>query len=93
MKAPINNAGPQAKYRESREDMLELLDRLPAELRIILIYAPFNYAVRPWYRRWIKEQGVFKTAELQRRWVRRVLTQQRRKTTELYGPTHPQAVA
>jgi hypothetical protein len=86
-----NNAGPTATYREDRERMFEMYDRLPFELRRLISIAPINYALGPYMDRYLRERAVFDPAELAIYWAKTMATTRRRQCLALYGPQHPQA--
>jgi hypothetical protein len=85
------NVGPEATVRESIEDMFHYLDALPQPLRRVLIYAPFAYAVRPWFENYIQCAARASADQIGAEWLRRMRVHRAIWAAKTYGPDHPQA--
>lgn len=88
-----SNAGVNANATELVWVTFSCLDKLPARLRQIIAYAPYDYQVEPYLVEWRTARDELSEDEIAARWVSEMADHRRLEARDLYGPNHPQATA
>ena len=93
MKASSNLGEDPNSVLEDNVTAYRLLDALPPVLRRLIAYAPYDYAVAPWYSEWRALRASATDQEIAHHFARQMAADRRYDALRLYGPSHPQARA